>query len=609
MKRIIPVIMVCLICLTGLGVAAAAQGEVTVNPAAVTATLPPGETKTIQVTVYLPGSVPKGDVVFVFDTTGSLYQVLDSMKSLGAEVMTQIRAAIPDTRFGVGSFMDYPQTYDNYYGYVCGGGPCMYGHAPSGDYAFRVDLNLTPDILTAADAIGQISPGSGGDGPQDYTRAIYESQFYNWSPEAQKIVIMFGDAEAHAAPNGTSLRKPWEEGYVFSQLVYGAPYGGDPGRDEIPYTTDDLDYELVLRDVTSRNINIVAVYCPEGGRLDEAHADAINNFKYMSYVTNGSFVLSDAAGDPAAITGQVVTIIQAMATQNVRELSIQAAEESYRGWVSSPAVLTDVPWQSSQDFTVGITPPAGTADGDYSFHLNVVGDGVVLGTVAVTIHVSGGQVVDPAKVSLDIKPGSCPNSFNPGEKGVLPMAILGSRDVKASLIDPKSLVLSRDGVAGKVKPLRWSLEDIGSPLATTCSCGVKSGWPDCKKDLSLKFDAQDVVRQLGIKKGDGCVKLTITGTLKSSDPKVNGRVITGSDYLRVLDTGNGSCGGKDGKGSCDDKGGTCGGKDGKDDKGSWDDKGSGEGKGSCGEKGSCDSNGGDSSKGNGPQDDDHSKGR
>ena len=190
----------------------------------------------------------------------------------------------------------------------------------------------------------------------------------------------------------------------------------------------------------------------------------------------------------------------------------------------------------------------------------------------VTIHVSGGQVVDPAKVSLDIKPGDCPNSFNPTEKGVLPMAILGSRDLKTTLIDPKSLVLSRAGAAGTVKPLRWSYEDVGSPSALTCSCGVKSGWEDGRKDLSLKFDAQDVVKQLGIRKGDGCVKVTITGTLKSSDPKVNGQVITGSDYLKVLDTGKGSCGGgdsKDGKGTCDDHG-------------------------NGGDKGSCGGNGGDS---------------
>jgi hypothetical protein len=583
MKKFIPAILVCLVCLAVFGVPGAAQGEVAVSPAAVTESLRPGETKSIEVTVVLPGSVPKGDVVFVFDTTGSLYKVLDSMKVLGEEVMNQIRAAIPDTRFGVGSFMDYPQTYDNYYGYVCNGGPCMYGHAPSGDYAFRTDLDLTPDILLAGDAIRAIQPGSGGDGPQDYARALYESQFYDWSSGSQKIVVMFGDAEAHAAPNGTSLRKPWEEGFVFSQVNYGAPYGGDPGRDEIPYTADDLDYELVLRDITARNINIVAVYCPEGGRLDEAHADAINNFKYMAYVTNGSFVLSDAAGDPEDIAGQVVSFIQAMAIRNVRELSVSAAEELFVGWVSSPTILTEVPWPSTQAFTVSITPPAGTADGDYSFHLSVVGDGVVLGTVPVTIHVSGGQVVETLKASLDIKPGSCPNSFNPGEKGVLPMAILGSKDVKTNLIDPKTLVLTREGVDGQVKPLRWSFEDIGSPLATTCTCGVKSGWADGRKDISLKFDAQDVVQELGIKKGDGCVKLTITGTLKSSDPKVNGKVITGSDYLRVLDTGKGSCGdrdSKDGKGSCGDS------KDG---------------------KGSCDDRSGDSSGHGDHRDDDQSR--
>jgi hypothetical protein len=618
--------MACLACLLISMVPAAAQGEVAVVPATVTATLSPGEPQSVQITLSLPGSVPRGDVVFIFDTTGSMSNVLRTMQTQGIDVMGQIRNSIPDTRFGVASFMDYPKIYDNYYEYQCPdqnlGGLCMYGDPSVGDYAYKKDLDLTPDIGTASAAINGIPRGSGGDGPQDYARAIYESQFFSWDDGAKKIVVVFGDAAPHAAPNGTQLQKFWESGYVFTHTTNGAPYGGDPGRDEVPYTDDDLDYELVLNDVAARHIAIVGVYCPEDGSLDPGRSDAENNFKYMSYFTGGTFVLSNSGRDASMVAEQVVSIIQGMSTENVKEISVQVVEETYREWLTPPGVHIDVPWPSTEFFSMVITPPEGTPDGTYSFQLNVVGDGVVLGTVPVTITVVGEQVVDPQEVSLDIKPGSCPNSFNPREKGVLPAAILGSQELKASLIKPESIVLTRDGMEGGVKPLRWSLEDVGSPGTAECSCGMNPGQEDGEKDLTLKFSAEDLVKELGIEENDGCVKVTITGTIRSSDHVVPETVIIGSDYLRVLDTGHGSCGdGKDNKDKkCD--------KDGKDDKdnscntdskgdrdnkgdsdsrGSHDGKDSGDGNGSCKEGGSC--SGTDSRDGNRDQGRDNGRSR
>jgi hypothetical protein len=593
LKSLLKVCMACLACLCIIGVPAAAQGEVTVDPAAVTATLSPGETQNVQVSLMLPGSVPKGDVVFAFDTTGSMAQVLKAMQTQGIEVMSQIRTAIPDTRFGVASFMDYPKLYDNYYGYPCPSrlveGRCMYGLPDSADYAYFKDLDLNADINAVSAAIGDIPEGDGGDGPQDYTRVIYESQFFSWNEGAKKILVIFGDAAPHAAPNGTSLLKTWETGYVFTHTDDGAPYGGDPGRDEEPYTSDDLDYELVIRDAADRHITIVGVYCPEDGMLDEERSDRENNFRYMADVTGGAFVLGSSGRDASEVADQIVSIIEGISTEHVKEISVRTEEEEYTIWVSSPDVSTDVPWPSTEVFNVAITPPAGTPDGDYSFHLAVVGDGVILGPVPVTIHVSGGQVLDPAKVRIDIKPGSCPNSFNVKEKGVLPVAILGSKDLKASEIDPKSIVLTREGGTDGVKPIRTSLADVASASLKTCSCGYKSGRPDRKQDLNLKFDSQELVKKLGIKDGEGCIRVTITGNLKSTDPKVPGQVITGSDSLRVLRTGHGPCGegdSKDDKGSCD-KGGSCNGKGGSSDKG-----GSCDGKGISSDKGgSCDGGG------------------
>ncbi|HVP25412.1 MAG TPA: vWA domain-containing protein, partial [Methanomicrobiales archaeon] len=245
--KILAACIVCLVCLSSLAVpAAAADGGVGVNPATITEALGPGETKTIPITVTLPGSVPKGDVVFAFDTTGSMGQVLDAMKSQGIQVMNDIRGEIPDTRFGAASFMDYPYGYTSFLGYTCKDGnniiPCVYGDP--GDYAFLKNMDLTSDISAISSSIKGIPKGSGGDWPEDYARVIYESRNFSWRLDAKKIYVIFGDAPPHAAPNGSTLQKPWDAGRLF--IRDDAPYGGDPGRDQVAYTDDDIDYDLAI---------------------------------------------------------------------------------------------------------------------------------------------------------------------------------------------------------------------------------------------------------------------------------------------------------------------------------------------------------------------------
>ena len=577
MKSIVTACIVCLVCLSIFAVPATADGGVGIDPVSITGiTLKPGETQNAQINVTLPGSVPKGDVVFVFDTTLSMIPVLNSMKEKGIQVMNAIRTVIPDTRFGAGSFMDYPKDYPGFYGYTML--PFGYGCATAGDYAWKMDQNLTDDVLAVNAAINNIPNGDGGDIPQDYTRVIYESGSYSWRADAKKIYVIFGDAPPHGAPSGSSL---------FKEVPGYSPWGGDPGRDEIAYTADDLDYIPVIENVSAQHISIVGVYCPYRGELQVPPTDAEINFRYMADNTGGFFLSSDPLSDSGVFADKMVAMIKGISKQNINEIGLQVEDSGYSAWMTSPDAYTDVPWPSTEIFHVAITPPVGTKDGDYTFPVDVVGDGVVLGKVTVTVHVASGQVVTPTKVSVDIKPGSCPNSFNIREKGVLPVAILGDKDLKVSSIDPKSINLTRDGGTDGVKPIRSSIADVASPSTKTCSCGLISGREDRKPDLDLKFDSQEVVKKLGIKKNDGCVKVTITGVLKSSDPKVPGKAITGSDYLRVLDSGSGTCGGDgsmDGNGSHDvkgsgDNGGSCG------------DKGSSGDKGSCGDKGSSDDNG------------------
>lgn len=121
-------------------------------------------------------------------------------------------------------------------------------------------------------------------------------------------------------------------------------------------------------------------------------------------------------------------------------------------------------------------------------------------------------------VSVDVKPMSWPNPLNVNKKGVLPVAILGTEDFDVTQIDPATILL--EGVA----PLRWALEDVGTP-------GDQLAGPDGFTDLTLKFDAQEIVAALGDVNDGDVIVLHLTGNLKE---EFSGTAIVGEDVVRII---------------------------------------------------------------------------
>ncbi len=100
---------------------------------------------------------------------------------------------------------------------------------------------------------------------------------------------------------------------------------------------------------------------------------------------------------------------------------------------------------------------------------------------------------------LDIKPGSCPNSFNRNSKGVLPVALVGDLGFDVGQVDLTTVRLERaDGIGGSVQPNEGppgphsGFEDVATPFnGELCDCHVLTG--DGIDDLSMKFKSQEVV--------------------------------------------------------------------------------------------------------------------
>jgi hypothetical protein len=155
-------------------------------------------------------------------------------------------------------------------------------------------------------------------------------------------------------------------------------------------------------------------------------------------------------------------------------------------------------------------------------------------------------ILGPMKMPVDVKPGSCPNPLNFKSKGVLPVAILGTPWLRVKTINPRTITLMG------VSPLRWSWEDVGTPVDSFfCHdnpCDTDCGEPgDCDKpcggyecnelgpdgnlDLVLKFDTQKIVEQLNLfnlTQHRALVPLILEGKL------YKGLCITGQDSVVIL---------------------------------------------------------------------------
>ncbi|MCZ6446432.1 MAG: integrin alpha, partial [Planctomycetota bacterium] len=140
---------------------------------------------------------------------------------------------------------------------------------------------------------------------------------------------------------------------------------------------------------------------------------------------------------------------------------------------------------------------------------------------------------------LDIKPGSCPNSFNRNSHGVLPVALVGTESFDVMGVDLSTVELSRaDGVGGSVAPNEGPpgphsvFEDVATPFdGELCDCHELGA--DGATDLSMKFRTDDVVAALllnDLPAGE-LVELVVSGALLDGTP------FSASDCIRLVPPG------------------------------------------------------------------------
>lgn len=118
------------------------------------------------------------EVVFVFDTTGSMQPCISAVRKNVEMSLTRLFKEVPNLRIGIGVHGDYCDKRSTY---------------------VTKWQTLTRDIHGLCHFVRTVEGTNGGDAKECYELVLHEARALNWSPSATKILVMIGDELPHSA--------------------------------------------------------------------------------------------------------------------------------------------------------------------------------------------------------------------------------------------------------------------------------------------------------------------------------------------------------------------------------------------------------------------------
>lgn len=126
------------------------------------------------------------DVVFAIDTTGSMKDDMQTLRTKWIPQFMEQLKEFDDIRIGLIFYRDYNGDYN-------------YRRLPVKQFDFTSDFTKFKKNLNST----VIHGNEGGDVPEAVYEALYASmEFFDWRSDAQKKIILIGDAEPHPKPRG-----------------------------------------------------------------------------------------------------------------------------------------------------------------------------------------------------------------------------------------------------------------------------------------------------------------------------------------------------------------------------------------------------------------------
>lgn len=369
---------------------------VTIEPGRIRVDLESCEEITERIRVHIPASsaVPKADIYFLADTTGSMGSIIDAVKTGASSILNSLAALGLDLAYGVGNYRDFP-------------------HDP---FAFQHQLNPNTSQATVQAAINGWTLGNGVDWPEAAFYALDQLSDsapvtpIGWRNDSKRIVVWFGDAPSHDPICAAISSLPYDinEGSVTAKLAAAnitvlAISTSTPGLDAAPPTNGDYD-----------------PYCgPQTGTAGQATR--------IANATGGQVVFGINA---TTIVNTIINLVQT-AINTINSVSL-VPTGGIIPYVTSISPASYGPLDGNVDnyldftvtFSSGDFPCSGEAQRVIG-GLDVVIDGVVRATAPVGLTLKGGcdyvysvkylcgvQDYDSAKECAPVRPGVYSTEIN-----------------------------------------------------------------------------------------------------------------------------------------------------------------------------------------------------
>ncbi|MGB3969608.1 MAG: vWA domain-containing protein, partial [Planctomycetota bacterium] len=115
------------------------------------------------------------EIVFVFDSTGSMSRTIHDTKTTIVQMLAVLRALVPDARVGIVTYRD---------------------HDKREDYVVR-QVPLGSDFWQASNFVQFVTAEGGGDRPEDVRAGMRAAFEQKWRTGARRVVVLAGDAPPH----------------------------------------------------------------------------------------------------------------------------------------------------------------------------------------------------------------------------------------------------------------------------------------------------------------------------------------------------------------------------------------------------------------------------
>jgi hypothetical protein len=256
------------------------------------------------------------DLYMIVDLSGSFTDDLPYFKSQAPGIISSLKSSNPNSRFGLGSFEDYPIT--------------PFGDLAYGDVAYRQNIDLTFDSGAVEAVIEGLFTRYGVDGPQSQLPALYQA-----ASGAGQDLSGAGYPEASIPPG---QQANFRDGATKIFMLWtDAPFHqpGDPGAIPYPGPSFDTTVDSILALDPPK---VIGISSGGGGVPDlEAIAAATGAIAPLGGVDcNADGTIDIAEGDPLVCSisssgegiGEAIrSLVEAAAGPNLVEIDIKPGSD------------------------------------------------------------------------------------------------------------------------------------------------------------------------------------------------------------------------------------------------------------------------------------------